>query len=131
MRLLLLHPAVANRSCDDCRKYLYHDKPGQFGDAVTRGGRPVRRPLNTLPPCAYCPKQPPTVPERDRTPLTAEDLSEKNWQAYQHYGECKAVGEFPDDDIVRRNAAIVARAEKAADQITQLNTALLSSSRRG
>lgn len=86
----------------------------------------MRRPLKTVPPCSFCPKQPPTVSERDRTPLTAEDLSEKNWQAYQHYQECKAVGEFPDDDIVRRNAAIIARAEKAVDQMTQLNTALLS-----
>ena len=34
-------------------------------------------------------------------------LSVKNRKAYQHWKECKAVGQFPEDDIVRQNAAMI------------------------
>lgn len=34
-------------------------------------------------------------------------LSVKNQRAFRHYRECVAVGEFPNDGIVRRNAAII------------------------
>jgi hypothetical protein len=34
-------------------------------------------------------------------------LSPRNESALQHYRECRAVGCFPDDPIVRANAAIV------------------------
>jgi hypothetical protein len=39
--------------------------------------------------------------------------------AYLHYLECKAVGQFPDDPIVRRTARICAaieRTEEARDR---------------
>ena len=39
----------------------------------------------------------------------AQELSERNRKAYQHWQECRAVGKFPDDPIVRRNAAIFQR----------------------
>jgi hypothetical protein len=32
-----------------------------------------------------------------------------------HYQECRAVGQFPDDAIVRRNAAIIRAATDAAE----------------
>lgn len=38
----------------------------------------------------------------------AQELSERNLLALQHYQRCKAVGQFPDDALVRRNAAIIA-----------------------
>jgi hypothetical protein len=80
----------------------------------------MRRPKGVRPPCSYCPKQPLDVPERGRCPATAVELSAKNWRAYQHYLECAAVGQFPDDAIVRRNAAIIRRIEKDADTLIQL-----------
>ena len=36
--------------------------------------------------------------------------------AYRHYMECKAVGRFPDDPIVRRNAGIIRRIEDAQER---------------
>lgn len=96
---------------------------------MERGGRPVPRPLGTVTPCGYCPKQPPTVPPAARTPDTAEELSERNWVAYQHYLECRAVGVFPDDPLARRNAAVIAQAERAAEQLRAVQTALLASRR--
>ena len=117
---------MAKRSCSDCRQFVYLDSPGQFGKRVERGGVPVRRLPAHTPPCRTCPKQPADVPEDGRCPQTAEELSETNWQAWFHYRQCKAVGQFPDDPIVRRNAAFFAAAEKVADQMDQLNVALLA-----
>ena len=47
----------------------------------------------------------------ERGPNPAAELSAWNWQAYEHYCECKAVGQFPDDAIVRRNAGLIRMVE--------------------
>ena len=129
MRLHLLHPHLAGRTCGDCQTWVYPDKPGDFADKpAERAGRPVPRAAGTRPPCSYCPKQPNTVPEAERTPDTAVELSDRNWQAYWHHQECAAVGSFPDDPIVRRNAAVISRVEKDADTLLQFQ--LLTIGRR-
>lgn len=51
-------------------------------------------------------------------------LSEQNWQAYTHYLECRAVGEFPNDPIVRRHARLIRQIEDAADRQTLLRAGL-------
>lgn len=49
---------------------------------------------------------------------SAVRLSDKNRQAYWHYRQCKAIGQFPADDaIVRRNAAIIASVLKSIDDL--------------
>lgn len=126
MRLLLLHPDVAARSCGDCSKWLYADKPGEFApEPVKRGGRPADRPPNVKPPCSWCPKQPADVADRDRTPATAVELDARGWRAYGHYLECKAVGAFPDDDVVRRHAALIRQAEEVAADVRRTRLAVL------
>lgn len=67
-----------------------------------KAGNPIPRPKRTFPPCHYSPKGCPKG-----TPETSKELSEKNMRAYRHYLECKAVGDFPQDAIVRRNAGII------------------------
>lgn len=126
MRVALLHPAAHRRPCDECVRFLHFDEPGKFGDAVTRGGKKVRRLPTVPPPCYYCPKQPDDVPEADRCPATAVELSDRNWRAWLFHRECQAVGRFPADPIVRRNAALIAAAEKLADQVAHLNALLLT-----
>jgi hypothetical protein len=44
------------------------------------------------------------------------ELSAKNQQAYHHYLECKAVGRFPEDAIVIRNAGLIRQAEEIAER---------------
>lgn len=117
---------MAARPCDTCTRFVHFDEPGKFGAVVTRGGKPVRRLPTLPPPCHYCPKQPADVPADQRSPHTAVELSDKNWQAWQHYRECQATGRFPDDPIVRRNAALIAAAEKVSDQFYHLNAILLA-----
>ncbi len=126
VRLHLCHPHLAGRPCSDCRKWVYPDKPGDFADRpAERAGRPVPRVPGQRPPCSYCPKQPADVPEAARTPETAVELSDKNWRAYLHHVESAAVGRFPDDPIVRRNAGLIARVEKDVDAVRQLQLVTL------
>lgn len=40
----------------------------------------------------------------------------KSKQTYRHYRRCKAVGRFPEDDLVEHNAAIIRAAEDEADR---------------
>lgn len=131
MSLLLLHPEVAKRSCEDCQRWVYDDRPGCFAaePMTIRGHKIVRPPIGKLA-CSYCPKQPESVPVEQRSPQTAVVLSKKNELAYLHYLECKAVGEFPDDGIVRRNATIIRSVEDAVERMDRLRFAA-SLARRG
>lgn len=120
MRLVLLHAGIATRSCGDCQRYLYYDRGSDdFGSRVERGGLPVLRPKNVKTPCQWCPKIPPGESPK---PENAIELSEKNIAAVVHYRECKAVGEFPDDAIVRRNAALIRGAEEVAERVHQMRS---------
>ena len=105
MLLLLTRPDLYLRDCKHCWLYQYIEKPQEGskenrGDVRMRAGRPVKRFAAILPPCVRdeCPKG--TIDN----PTT---LHPKNLKAYRHYLECKAVGHFPNDPIVRRNAAII------------------------
>lgn len=55
------------------------------------------------------------MPEGARPrPESAVELSPRNVRALLHYRRCKAVGRFPADPIVERNAAVIAHVEAEA-----------------
>ena len=118
IRLQLLHPEIASRSCTDCQQWLYFDKgPGQFGERVERpAGVPIPRGPHIKTPCCWCSKIP---AGKEPCPENAVELTPKNFEAWAHYRECKAVGDFPTDAIVRFNASIIADAEAQADRVRQ------------
>lgn len=95
---------MAFRSCADCRLFLYDEKTGRRAE---HAGKPVQRPKGTFPPCHYGPQQCPKG-----SPEAGRELTEQNLSAWQHHAECRAVGAFPDDEIVRRNASIIDRVER-------------------
>ena len=101
---MLLHPLVAYRSCEMCKAWQFDEDTGKI--VQWRGG-PLKRIGKT--PCESGPEKCPKG-----SPTAGRELSEKNWQAYDHYQESKAVGEFPNDAIVRRNAVIIAAVSEAA-----------------
>lgn len=112
--LLLRHPALCALSCQTCQTYLIEDDytvQRRKGDNA-----PLKRPAGTFPPCRYsdrgmsCPKG---TPEKLRT------LSERNELAYSFHKECRAIGQFPDDAIVRRNAGIIEEAERFITEARQ------------
>lgn len=98
------------RTCADCASFMYEDNGKK---KLMRGtDKPWPRPLGVVTPCHKCPKVPDDAP-KDRHGHKhrryAVEITDKTWATIQHYDECEAVGQFPDDAIVRRNAAIIKR----------------------
>lgn len=99
---------------------------------ATRRGERIER-ITATTPCHKCPK----IPRGEKPcPANAVELSERSWQAYWHYLECKAVGQWPDDPIVRRNARIIRGVEDRAgqgrlDRALNLVVAMLGGKSRG
>ena len=103
-----LHPEVAGRDCAD-RLVNHYDKDGK---PTFRHGKRLKRPPGTAP-CRTntgCPKG---TPENNTT------LTLQNTLAVLHYETCKATGRFPDDAIVARNAMLLSRIDREAEQQEQ------------
>ena len=103
---MLHHPGAARIDCDDCKQFVFDLKTGEretFKSGPERKELPLARNAGESPPCRQCPKE---SPERAKQ----IELSDKNWQAYSHYLQAKAVG-LTDaekrDPIVRRNFALI------------------------
>jgi hypothetical protein len=110
VRLALLHPRVAARPCDECRRWQYLPD----GTVLTRGGRPVPRPAGAPTPCRTCPKVPPGAPP---VPESAVELGDQLQRAWEFYRECRAVGDFPADPLVRWLAARFRAAEDHCEKL--------------
>jgi hypothetical protein len=121
VQLVLLHPSVAFRDCGHCLKYLYDEDTGKV-EQKRDGSGPRERDKSCPPPCQTrdgCKKG---------TPEKPKSLTPQNWQAYEHYQECKAVGSFPADAVVKRNAAIIRSVEDGVERVRQIEfmTAMMS-----
>lgn len=111
MLLLLEHPGLP--SCADCQQWVYDPDTWQVSRYPPKTGLPLARPPHTPLPCWKCPK----IPHgSDPCPANAVELSPKNALAYEHYLQCKAVGRFPRDGIVERNAGLIRWAEEQAER---------------
>lgn len=96
VRLMALYPHFSRFSCESCR-YWWVDP--RSGTTARYNDQPLRRQGETL--CETpqgCPAGHYTQQRR---------LSEKNVQAFRHYLECVAVGEFPDDPLVKHHARLI------------------------
>jgi len=82
------------------------------GKRKLRGEKPIPRDPGERLPCFKCPR----CEGEEKRPNSNADLSERNWRAYQHYRECRAVGRFPDDPIVRQNASLIRMVEDAVER---------------
>lgn len=92
---------------------MFDDRGGNFGPVLRRGGRPVERAKGAKTPCAVCPKIPAGRPP---DPLFAVEMEPWMVAVYRWYRECKAVGEFPRDGIVRHFAAVISAVEQGVEQ---------------
>jgi hypothetical protein len=120
-------------SCEQCASWIYDDDWQRKKDAA---GNDMPRFQGMATPCSSCPKVVASA-EQKRTlhflqlRSMAVELNDRNRQAYKHYLECRAVGQFPDDAVVRQNAVII-RAEvdwaeqRKQQEPLQLLVALLS-----
>lgn len=131
--MFLLHPEVAFRECSDCQKWLYEDGPQGMArkpnEHPPRSGKPLPRLIGLpqfAPRCDICPKIP---TGEEPKPGNAVKLSGKNQRAYRHYLECKEIGTFGEwagDAIVRRNAAMIGKIVKEADDVKSLHATVLA-----
>ena len=117
VRVLLLHPEWS-RTCADCLKWRYGpdgkrmDRPHGSGLWLTND--------DGFTPCSECPKIPSGKPKERRY---AVELSDKNYRAWKHWRECRAVNSFPDDPIVRRNAEILQGIQDQIDKQPMMTVA--------
>lgn len=114
--LEIYHPQISSRDCDYCRKWMHDDSENgtkmvsrSLGTAngVTRKRRLVRQNNTPCETSQGCPKG-----HYD----AQKGLTLKNRLAWFHYQECRATGNFPEDDIVSRNAGIIYRIEAGKEQ---------------
>ena len=112
MLLQVLHPEIANRDCKHCWLHQYDESTGK---PVLFRGEPLKRYASTPPPCCLRDSEGKSKCLKG-SPDDGADLLIKNAIAWRHYRQCKAVGQFPDDLIVRRNAAIIADVENAMER---------------
>ena len=111
VRLVLTAPRVAFRNCEHCQMYVYDENTGRPFQNPPSSGRLILRPRGSDPPCRI-----PGVGCAKGTPENQKGLSEANRSAWRYDRECRATGIFPDDPIVRRNAAIIRHAEDAFER---------------
>jgi hypothetical protein len=118
-----LHPEVAGRSCDDCRKYIY-TAAGEIDtyQDLDESGAVVKRPKERLPgirtPCdtpTGCPKGHYTAPF---------ELSSRAASALDYYRRCRAVGRFEDDEWLTTYATAIDGAERLCDRIEARQNAI-------
>lgn len=95
------NPQIAKRSCTDCKKFWFNETSGQIIKVNSTGENMLRVGPTLCESEEGCPKG---------TPEQSKALSKNNRWAYLHYLECKAVGSFPDDSVVRSNAVTIERA---------------------
>ena len=99
--LLLSNPRLANRDCVECQTYWYSEATGlpilNNGDGskmLRDGPTPCQSEVGCL----------------KGTPEKSNALNKANGWAWRHFRDCDAVGQFPDDPIVARNASIIREA---------------------
>lgn len=99
-----MHPSLAERSCDDCKKWVFED---DSAIPAKRLDQPIER--RGSPPCHTCPK---CASEDDKTPEVGKrcELSYRNWVTLRRYYEqCAAPSGV--DAIARKNFGIIRMVE--------------------
>ena len=107
----MLYPKIASRKCEDCQKYVYDDETGEVQRMAN--GDPQRRYPGIETPCRYgqgCPKG---------TPEDSREITEQNYRCWVYLRECRAVHQWPNDSVVRRNAAVLEWTEQQIHDMRQ------------
>ena len=116
---------MAHRDCQHCLVTLYDDETGKV--ELDRQGLPLLRILDQgtefLAPCRDTRR----LPDGSRirscpkgTPENPKTLWPENEECFEHYIECQAVNQWPDDAVVRRNAAALKEIEALYERSQQL-----------
>jgi hypothetical protein len=99
----LSDPKLYYRPCEKCIDFEY-DKSGD--PVIGRDGKHQVR-LKHMGKSFLAPCQDPERGCPKGTPESQNVLSEPNELCVEFINQCSAVGQWPDDDVVRRNAAVI------------------------
>ena len=111
------NPQVADIDCRLCLKYEINIETG-IAETDDATGEPLERlPADADHPQGWAPCRLHAIGKRKEpcpkgTPENPASLTERNERAYEHYKECEATNQWPDDGIVRRHAAIIRSVER-------------------
>ena len=110
-RLYFSDPPKYGRDCLDCRRNNYDETTGKVKMSRVSG---YTLPMLRIgsPPCHECGKTVGLEP-RDRVWANATEPGPRAYRAFRFWLECRAVGEWPRDPIVRRFASACAMVEEA------------------
>ena len=114
--LLGLYPEIYRRDCQMCLKFAFDEKTGRMERG--RDGQPEPR-LGNMGPSFLAPCRDPNQGCPKGTPENPRTLTEENETCLEHHRECVAIGRFPNDAVVRRNAAIIRDAESDVEKSTR------------
>lgn len=90
-------------SCRICEEY---ETTPDFFVSLGRSGKAVPR-LKQLGPSFLAPCRDPARGCPKGCPENPNSLTPENELCWEHFRECDAVGRFPDDPVVARNAAVI------------------------
>lgn len=107
MILLLNHPEVAGRTCDDCKRYVYDAETGKQATKRRKDENgevrllPALRPPGGKTPCATCPK---CQWSEAKTPEAGQraELTQRNLRALEMYYQRRAAGGSVAPSLVRK-----------------------------
>ena len=117
--LILAHPQMVNRTCDECRKWIYDDTPAELSSTVkTWHGQPMKRERGAPCPCHRCPKaKSPEAGEKiDAAVVKAFAVLEKYYQVKATSGLVLSESER-SDSIVQRNLGICEELVRMSEQV--------------
>lgn len=107
--LELSHPNLAKRDCKMCKQFWYNEQTG-LPILKSDGTRLLRSGVTLCETEEGCKKG---------TPEDQKSLSKENRWAYEYHNLCRAVGHWPNDMIVKRNAAIINKAIQRHERLTK------------
>ncbi len=111
MELILFHPGAARVPCSECAKFVFNLETGEketYRSGPERLELPVVRGPGQKTPCDSCPKESPEHAKEI-------ELSPRNWRAWRHYREGRAVGlcdRERRDPLVRKHFAMLEALEE-------------------
>lgn len=105
-RLKLLYPHLSRNTCEHCLKWWFDPVSGE---TYTQDKNPLERMPEEELLCRTvgCPLG---SPEKRRA------FTEKNQRAFEFDLHCRAIGQWPDDPIVKRNAYLIGLAAKRVSE---------------
>lgn len=109
---MLLHPELYFRDCQHCLKYLYDEESGQLSKFRNE-------PVERIVPAPCCnPRHEKGCPKG--TAEKQKVLNSRNEKVYEHWKGCKATGLFPDDEIVKKHAALIQEVVESVKEVKQM-----------